>query len=240
MAIVARRRRFARFGLSGITDDQYAAWVDQQLAAGVLLGSRDYWLNLPADSPVRAQAAQQIESPGPVSNQHMPGEEWVMGPGQGCAPGYVEQQLANGHWTCIPEADFQKIQAGDYTPLNQLPVASTYQQPGTLYLPTGETVQTKPATPPPPPPPSSGGGYDPAHPLKDTPFDPARYQTPTLDLAGANQGSAGSPVLPSGGLPAPAEAGGGLFGGLSLSSPVVLGGLVLLAALALSGRRRRS
>lgn len=48
---------------------------------------------------------------------HMPGETWTLGPGQGCAPGYVQQQTADGRWTCIPQSDFDKIFRGDFSPL---------------------------------------------------------------------------------------------------------------------------
>lgn len=54
---------------------------------------------------------------GGVSNMHMPGETWSLGPGQGCAPGYVQQQTADGRWTCIPQSDFDKIFRGDFSPL---------------------------------------------------------------------------------------------------------------------------
>lgn len=40
-----------------------------------------------------------------------------MGPGQGCKAGYVEQQRADGTWTCIPQSDFDKIFKGDFSPL---------------------------------------------------------------------------------------------------------------------------
>jgi hypothetical protein len=63
--------------------------------------------------------------------------------------------------------------------------------------------------------------------------------TPATDLAGANQGSAGNTVLPSGGMPSgPVDGGGGLVGGLSLTSPVVLG-IAALAVVLLAGRRSR-
>lgn len=48
---------------------------------------------------------------------HGPGEIWSLAPNHGCAPGYAQQQTADGRWTCIPMSDFRKIFAGDFSPL---------------------------------------------------------------------------------------------------------------------------
>lgn len=56
-----------------------------------------------------------------VSNMHVPGEFWTLGAGQGCAPGYANQQAAGvNRWTCIPMKTFQQIQALDFSGLAEV------------------------------------------------------------------------------------------------------------------------
>lgn len=138
-----------------------------------------------------------------VSNQHVPGEEWTMGAGQGCASGFVEQELANGNWTCIPMSSFQQIQQGNYTSLSPLPVADVYRNPSpTLTLPSGQTVQTQaattmPAVQPPPPPVTATSPTTPA-PTPATPVTTDVAVTPSgsvgLQFSASNPDSAMPPV----------------------------------------------
>lgn len=60
------------------------------------------------------------------SNQHGPGSEWTMGAGQGCAPGYVQHMLPNGNWTCISQAEFDKLRTGDQATYDNLYGKGTY------------------------------------------------------------------------------------------------------------------
>ncbi len=77
--------------------------------------------SLPAETPqtetLPGPATPPQTTPG-ASNMHLPGEIWDLRAGQGCAPGYAEQQTADGRWTCIPMSDFQKIFSGDFSPLS--------------------------------------------------------------------------------------------------------------------------
>lgn len=56
-----------------------------------------------------------------ISANHVPGEVWTLGAGQGCAPGYANQQAAGvNRWTCIPMKTFQQIQALDFSGLAEV------------------------------------------------------------------------------------------------------------------------
>lgn len=176
-----------------------------------------------------------------VSAFHMPGESWPMGAGQGCAPGYTEQEMPDGTWTCISAADFAQVQQGNFTPL--VPIGAAPSGP-VIFTPPPSPANPTPVavvwTPPPPtpPPPSLAPPtmqLPPTSPAGQTLLPPAGQTLvlPTTGDGGGGGGDGGMPEVfpPGGGGGAPAV-------NVAFPSTVVFGGLALLAAAVLLSRKR--
>lgn len=175
-----------------------------------------------------------------VSAFHMPGESWTLGAGQGCAPGYTEQMLPDGTWTCISAADFRQVQAGNFDPL--VPIGAA---------PAGPVIFTPPTTPSNPVPvpvvwtPPAAAAPTLAPPTVQAPsgnlLPPQGFilaPPPGPDGGAAVSGGDAMPqVVPTGNggpgfTPAPTDT------GTAFPSTVVFGGLALLAAAVLLSRKR--